>query len=577
MVKLFKHLKPYRLSVAAILTFVFLQSLGDLYLPTLMSDIVNKGIVRDNRDYIWRVGGFMLLVAGIGAVCSIAASFLSAKVAAGFGRDTRSRMFNHVENFTLHEFDKLGTASLITRTTNDITQVQTVLTMILRMMIGAPMMMIGGIIMAVYEDAKLSLIFVVVVPLLVGAIAFVGSKGLPLFKAIQIKLDKLNLVLREHLTGMRVIRSFNRSRHENERFSAANGDLTATAIRVNKIMALLMPMMMFIMNFSMLAILYIGSQRIDAGNLNVGSLMAFIQYAMQIMFSLIMVSMMFVLIPRASASAQRINEVMEMQPEIEDPASPAGERAGRLSGYVEFENVTFSYPGAEQPALSDISFSAAPGEVTAIIGGTGSGKSTLLSLIPRFYDAVEGRVKVDGVDVREMTQEELRLKIGYVPQKAVLFSGTVSENIRYGKEDATDEEILHAAEIAQAFDFVSAMKDGFDSEIAQGGGNISGGQKQRLSIARALVRKPEIYLFDDSFSALDFKTDAKLRAALKDETTEATVLIVAQRVSTVMDADRIIVLDEGRIAGMGTHRELLENSDVYREIVSSQLSEEEIA
>ncbi|KAA9008417.1 ABC transporter ATP-binding protein [Paenibacillus spiritus] len=577
MVKLFKHLKPYRLSVAAILTFVFLQSLGDLYLPTLMSDIVNKGIVRDNRDYIWRVGGFMLLVAGIGAVCSIAASFLSAKVAAGFGRDTRSRMFNHVENFTLHEFDKLGTASLITRTTNDITQVQTVLTMILRMMIGAPMMMIGGIIMAVYEDAMLSLIFVVVVPLLVGAIAFVGSKGLPLFKAIQIKLDKLNLVLREHLTGMRVIRSFNRSRHENERFSAANGDLTATAIRVNKIMALLMPMMMFIMNFSMLAILYIGSQRIDAGNLNVGSLMAFIQYAMQIMFSLIMVSMMFVLIPRASASAQRINEVMEMQPEIEDPASPAGERAGRLSGYVEFENVTFSYPGAEQPALSDISFSAAPGEVTAIIGGTGSGKSTLLSLIPRFYDAVEGRVKVNGVDVREMTQEELRLKIGYVPQKAVLFSGTVSENIRYGKEDATDEEIRHAAEIAQALDFVSAMKDGFDSEIAQGGGNISGGQKQRLSIARALVRKPEIYLFDDSFSALDFKTDAKLRAALKDETTEATVLIVAQRVSTVMDADRIIVLDEGRIAGMGTHRELLENSDVYREIVSSQLSEEEIA
>ncbi|GGF97597.1 multidrug ABC transporter ATP-binding protein [Paenibacillus albidus] len=586
MIKLMRQLQPFRLAIAAVLILVFLQSLGDLYLPTLMSDIIDKGIVQGDRSLIWSIGLSMLLVAAGGTLCSIIASYLSAKVAAGFGKNTRSRVFNHVENFTLHEFDKLGTASLITRTTNDITQVQTVLTMMLRMMIGAPMMMIGGIIMAVSEDAKLSLIFVVVIPLLVGAIFFIGMKGLPLFKAIQVKLDKLNLVLREHLTGIRVIRSFNRISHENKRFNEANKDLTETAIKVNKIMAGLMPLMMIVMNFSMIAILYFGGIRIGDGDLQVGSLMAFIQYAMQIMFSLIMVSMMFVLIPRASASALRINEVLDMQPEITDPSAGALQREaaaarqeGRegIHGYVEFENVSFSYPGAEQPALSGISFSARPGEITAIIGGTGSGKSTLLSLIPRFYDVNEGTVRVDGVDVREMTQEELRNKIGYIPQKAVLFTGTISENIRYGKEEATDEEIYHAATVAQAFDFVSAMKDGFNSEIAQGGNNVSGGQKQRLSIARALIRKPEVYLFDDSFSALDFKTDAKLRAALKGETTEATVVIVAQRVSTVMDADRIIVLEEGRIAGIGTHHELLEGSEVYREIVSSQLSEEEIA
>ncbi|WP_342563415.1 ABC transporter ATP-binding protein [Paenibacillus sp. FSL R7-0345] len=586
MIKLLKGLKPFRWGVAAVLILVFLQSMGDLYLPTLMSDIVDKGIVQGDRSYIWRIGAYMLLVAGGGALCSVIASYLSAKVAAGFGRNTRSRMFEHVENFTLHEFDKLGTASLITRTTNDITQVQTVLTMMLRMMVGAPMMMIGGIIMAVSEDAKLSLIFVVVIPVLVGAIFLIGMKGLPLFKAIQVKLDTLNRVLREHLTGIRVIRSFNRIEHENKRFTAANKDLTDTAIKVNKIMAGLMPIMMLVMNFSMIGILYYGGIRIGDGDLQVGSLMAFIQYAMQIMFSLIMVSMMFVLIPRASASALRINEVLDMQPEIIDPTagdllatSDAKKLDGRdgLRGYVEFDNVSFSYPGAEQPALSGISFSARPGEITAIIGGTGSGKSTLLSMIPRFYDVIEGAVRVDGVDVREMTQEDLRSKIGYIPQKAVLFTGTINENIRYGKDDATDEEIIHAAKVAQAYDFVSAMKEGFGSQIAQGGSNVSGGQKQRLSIARALVRKPEVYLFDDSFSALDFKTDAKLRAALKEETTESTVLIVAQRVSTVMDADRIIVLDEGRVAGIGNHRELMENSEVYREIVSSQLSEEEIA
>lgn len=381
--------------------------------------------------------------------------------------------------------------------------------------------------------------------------------------------------MRESLTGIRVIRSFNRTAYESKRFDAANLDLTDTSIRVNKIMAFMMPIMMLVMNLSSVAIIWFGGLRIDAGQMQVGDLMAFLQYAMQIMFSLVMVSMMFVMVPRASASAVRINEVLDMVPEIKD-ADVAAAMSGQ-KGYVEFQNVSFSYPGAEQPAVRDITFSAKPGEVTAIIGGTGSGKSTLISLIPRFYDVDEGRVLVDGVDVREMKQEELRRKIGFVPQKAVLFSGTINDNIRYGKEDATDEEIRHAAEIAQASDFIAEMEHGYESVIAQGGTNVSGGQKQRLSIARALVRKPEIYIFDDSFSALDFKTDAKLRAALKQETREATVIIVAQRVSTVLDADRIIVMNESRIAGIGNHRELMETCDVYKEIVYSQLSEEEIA
>ncbi|MCE5170328.1 ABC transporter ATP-binding protein/permease [Paenibacillus profundus] len=575
MMKLFRFLRPYRIPIGFVLALVFVQSLSDLYLPTLMSDIVDTGIVQGDTPYILRIGGFMLLVAAGGMICSIGASYLSSKVAAGFGRLLRGKVFAHVENFSLQEFDKIGTASLITRTTNDITQLQQVLIMILRMMVSAPMMCIGGIIMAVSKDAKLTLVLAVAIPLLALAIFAVASKGIPLFKAMQVKLDKLNLVLREGLTGIRVIRSFNRIDHEKERFNEANQDLTNTAVKVNRIMASLMPLMMLAMNFSTIAIIWFGSIRIDNGHMQVGSLMAFIQYAMQIMFSLIMVSIIFVMIPRASASAARINEVLNMQSDIKDAAQV--KQANRERGYIEFNDVTFSYPGAEQPAISNISFSASPGETTAIIGGTGSGKSTLLSLIPRFYDVDSGSIMVNGVDVREMAQQDVRSKIGFVPQKAVLFTGTINDNICYGKQDATDEEIRHAANIAQATEFISAMQDGFDSEIAQGGSNVSGGQKQRLSIARALVRRPEIYVFDDSFSALDFKTDAKLRAALKEETTESTVLLVAQRVSTVMDADRIIVLDEGRIAGIGTHRQLMDSCSVYREIVSSQLSEEEIA
>ncbi|GAB6991211.1 ABC transporter ATP-binding protein [Paenibacillus pini] len=575
MMKLFRYLRPYRLLIVFVFILVFLQSMSDLYLPTLMADIVNDGIVNGDIPYIWKIGGFMLIFALGGAICSIFASYLSSKVAGGFGKNLRSRVFSHVQHFSLQEFDKLGTASLITRTTNDITQIQQVLTMMLRMMISAPMMCIGGIIMAVSKDAKLSLVIVVVIPVLVGAVAIIATKGLPLFKAMQVKLDKLNRVLRENLTGIRVVRSFNRIEHEQKRFDEANFDLTQTAIKVNKIMAAMMPIMMLVMNFATIAIVYFGGIRISNGHMQVGDLMAFIQYAMQIMFSLVMVSIIFVMVPRAAASAARINEVLAMEPQITDPVQT--ETIKHERGFLEFRDVTFSYPGAEHPAISGISFHAEPGETTAIIGGTGSGKSTLLSLIPRFYDVEKGSVLVDGVDVRQMSQETLRAKIGFVPQKAVLFTGTIMDNIRYGKEDATDEEVRKAAEIAQAAEFIATMKDGYESKIAQGGNNVSGGQKQRLSIARALVRNPEIYVFDDSFSALDFKTDSKLRTALKDVTEQSTVLIVAQRVSTVMNADRIIVLEEGKIAGIGNHHELMDTCDVYREIVSSQLSEEESA
>ncbi|MHA7966275.1 ABC transporter ATP-binding protein [Paenibacillus sp. CAU 1782] len=577
MIKLFRLLKPYRAAIGLVMVLILLQSLAELYLPTLMADIVNKGVIEGNKAYIWRMGGFMLGVTIVGTLVSVLASLYASRISSSFGRLVRSKVFSHVEGFSLQEFDKIGTASLITRTTNDINQVQQVLMMMLRMMVMAPMMCIGGIIMALYKDARLTLVLLVALPVLALAIWLITAKGMPYFKAIQKKLDRINLVLRENLTGIRVIRSFNRTEHERERFVSANGDLMETAIKVNRIIAVMMPLMMLIMNLSTIAIVWFGGIRIGSGAMGVGDLMAFIQYAMQIMFSLLMFSMMFVMVPRASASAQRINEVIDMEPSVVDPSETQKRGGGVKQGTVEFRNVSFNYPGAERPALSDISFTAKPGEVTAIIGGTGSGKSTLLGLIPRFFDVAGGTVSIDGVDVRKWGQEPLRSGISLVPQKAVLFTGTVSENIRYGKEDATDDEIIAAAKTAQALDFVSEMPEKFDTMIAQGGVNVSGGQKQRLSIARALVRRPKVFLFDDSFSALDYKTDAKLRAALKEETSDATVIIVAQRVSTVMDADQIIVLDEGSIAGIGTHRELMEHSSVYREIVASQLSEEEIA
>jgi len=574
MIKLLKNLTTYKWAVFAVLILVFAQSMSDLYLPTLMADIIDKGVVTGDTAYIWEIGAVMLGITGLGALAAIAASYYSSKAAMGLGRDIRRKVFNHVERFTLQEFDQLGTASLITRTTNDITQVQQVVIMMLRMVVSAPIMFVGGLIMAVSKDAKLSLVIVAAMPVLVVSILLILWKGVPLFGQVQKRLDRLNLVLRENLTGIRVIRAFNRESQEKVRLTKANADLTDVSIKVNKIMAFLMPVMMLVMNLTVVGVIWFGGIRINNGGMQIGDLMAFIQYVMQIMFALVMASVMFVMIPRAAVSAKRINEVLEMEPTMVDAGTAS---ADKERGTLVFDRVTFSYPGAEAPVLSDISFTARPGEITAVIGGTGSGKSTLVNLIPRFYDVTEGSIQVNGVDSQAVPQEELRSKIGFVPQKALLFTGTIAENIRFGKEDARDEEIQHAAQVAQATDFIERMPDRYESMIEQGGSNVSGGQKQRLSIARALVRKPDIYVFDDSFSALDFKTDATLRKALKQETQDATVLIVAQRVSTVMDADQIIVLEEGKIAGIGTHDELYETNDVYQEIVKSQLSEEEIA
>ncbi len=591
LIKLFRFLKQFTLQIIAIFILIFTQVLANLYLPTLMADIINKGIVQKNTlqtisflgfsgtykgmDYIFRIGIIMLIISAGGVICSIISAFLSSQTAVGLGRIVRNKLFTKVEGFSLHEFDKVGTATLITRTTNDVIQVQAATIMIFSILLFAPLTALGGIVMALREDKTLTWIFAVVIPLLGIIIGITLKFAMPLFKLMQVKIDKLNLVLRESLIGIRVVRAFNRIDTEKDRFNDANTDLMDNAIKVNKIMAFLLPIMMLIMNLTTVAIIWFGAKRIDTGSMEVGSLIAFMQYGMQILFGFLMLAMVFIMIPRAQASAIRINEVLEMEPEIVDPK--VIKLADKQSGYVEFKDVTFSYPGADQPAISHITFSAKPGETTAIIGGTGSGKSTLINLIPRFYDATSGEVLVDGVNVREMSQEALRAKIGFVPQKTVLFTGTIAENIRYGKDDATIEEIEHATKVAQATDFVNGMKEGYDHLIAQGGTNVSGGQKQRLSIARALVRKPGIYIFDDSFSALDFKTDAKLRAALKKETAKSTVIIIAQRVATVMDADRIIVIDDGAIAGIGTHKELLTSCKVYHEIVSSQLSEEELS
>ncbi|HTO23701.1 MAG TPA: ABC transporter ATP-binding protein, partial [Spirochaetia bacterium] len=555
MLRVLRMLRPFSIPLAAVIVVVFLQSMGDLYLPTLMSDIVNKGITNSDVDYIMQMGARMLAVVLASSVCAILASYLSAHIAMGLGEALRARIFRKVITYSLHEFDRISTPSLITRSTNDVTQIQNVLVMSLRMVIGAPITAVGGIILAMQKDRGLAWIIAIVLPILTALITVVAVRGFPLFQAIQKKIDRINLVLRENLTGVRVIRAFNREASEQARYNEANRDLTQTAIRVNRMFATLMPSIMLIMNFTTLAILWFGTRRVNVGSSNVGNMMAFLQYAMQILFSFLMASIMFIMIPRAQASANRINEVLDLRSEVEDPDRPVSPGAGQR-GMVEFRNVSFQYHGAEEPAVREISFLARPGETTAIIGSTGSGKTTLLSLVPRFYDVTAGAVLVDGVDVRDMSQEELRQRIGYVPQKAVLFTGTVAENIRFGKEDATDQEVAKAAETAQALEFVSAMEQGFDSPISQGGTNVSGGQKQRLAIARALVKQPDIYLFDDSFSALDFKTDARLRAALKRDTADATVIIVGQRVATIMDADRIIVLDDGRIAGMGTHKEL---------------------
>lgn len=574
MLKILRNLKVYKWLVGMVFLLVFIQAMADLFLPTLMADIIDNGVVVGDVPYIWQIGGWMLAVSAFGAAASVAASYFSSKAAMGMGRDVRRQVFTHVEQFSLQEFDEVGTASLITRTTNDITQVQQVVLVMLRMVVSAPIMLVGGLIMAISKDARLSLVIIGAMPVLVVSILFILKKGIPLFTEVQKRLDRLNLVLRENLTGIRVIRAFTREPQEQVRLEKANRELTDVSIRVNKIMAFLMPVMMLVMNLTVVAIIWFGGIRINNGAMQIGDLMAFIQYVMLIMFALVMASMMFIMVPRAAVSANRINEVLAMRPAFQDLGT---QTADRERGTLEFDHVTFSYPGAEEPVLSDITFRAKAGETTAIIGGTGSGKSTLINLIPRFYEVSAGSIRVNGVDIRDASQDEIRSKIGFVPQKSILFSGTVSDNIRFGKQDAEPYEIEHAAKIAQADDFIRSMEDGYDTYVEQGGSNLSGGQKQRLAIARALIRKPDLYIFDDSFSALDFKTDSKLRAALDKETAAATVLLIGQRVSSLMDADRIIVLEKGRIAGMGTHDELLRTNKVYREIAESQLSEEEIA
>ncbi|MBC2063090.1 ABC transporter ATP-binding protein [Listeria marthii] len=574
MMKLMKRLKPYWLSITAVLVLTFGQVIGQLYLPTLMSNIIDKGVVNGDTDYIWSTGMQMLLISFASVILSVIVVYLASKISMGFGKDLRDKIFTKVEDFSLQEFDKVGTSSLITRTTNDVVQIQNVLYMMMRLMVMAPIMLLGGIIMAVGRDAKLSLIFVVVLPLLLLLVVVLGGKAMPMFKSLQKKMDKLNRVIREGLTGIRVVRSFNRNEDELEKFEEANADYATTAIKVNRLLSLMSPLMMLLMNLTSIAIVWIGSIFIGNGDMQVGDLMAFIQYAMQIMMSFMMLSAVFIMIPRAGASAERINEVLDMEAEILNPENP---KTSTPPAKLSFENVTFRYEGAEKPVIEDITFQANAGETVAIIGSTGAGKSTLINMIPRFYDVESGVVKINGIDVREMDQSSLRQKIGLVPQKAVLFTGTIASNMRYGKEDATDEEIWEALRIAQAENFVSKLSNGLGSRVEQGGNNFSGGQKQRLSIARSLIRKPEIYIFDDSFSALDFKTDAKLREALKSETTEAVTLIVAQRITSVVNSDQIIVLNEGEIAGIGTHEELKESNQIYQEIMRSQLSEEEIA
>lgn len=574
MAKLLKWLKPYKNYVAGSLFLIFLQAVSELYLPNLMADIVDTGILNKDVGYIFRKGIIMLLVALGGTIAAILASYLSSKAAVGFGRDLRETIFEHVGKFSLAEFDKFGPASLITRTVNDVNQIQMMTVMGLRMVARAPLMGIGSMIMAVYKDAQLSLVLLVTVPLLIGIVYFLYRRSVPLFEAIQKKIDRLNLILRENLIGIRVIRAFNRSEYERQRFEKANLDLTETSIKVNRLMSWFMPATSLVVNFTTIAILWFGGIRIERGTLQVGDLMAFIQYVMHVMFSLMMMSMVFVMFPRAYASASRVIEVLETVPAIKEPENPV--ELEEIKGSIEFKDVTFIYPGSAEPVLKEISFRAEPGSVTAIIGGTGAGKTTILNLIMRFYDVTSGSILIDGIDIRLLPQGKLRDAVGYVPQRVVLFSGTVEENIRFGK-DIDREEVEKAAFIAQASEFVSKMESGYNSIISQGGKNLSGGQKQRLSIARAVAKRPRIYLFDDCFSALDFKTESKVRAAIREETKDCTVLVVAQRVATVMDADQIIVLKEGRIAGIGKHEELFRTCPEYREIVLSQLSEEELA
>ena len=564
------HLRPYRIQVLILTALLVAQTVGNLYLPNLNADIINDGVVTGNLHYIIHTGVWMILLTFAIGIFAVIAVYLASRVSMATGADMRRSVFARVQSFSARDVNHFGTASLITRNTNDIQQIQLFLQMALTMMVIAPIMSVGGIIMALHEGTKLSTLLLVSIPVMTAFIGVVMVRVIPQFRSMQTKIDRINQVLREQITGVRVIRAFVRRESEAERFAQANADLTGTALRVNRIFALTMPVMMVILNLSSVAVIWFGGRFVSEGSMPIGNLTAFLTYILQILTSVMMAVMVTILVPRAAASAERIAEVLDTVPTIADPTSPI---TPVPTGSVHLTNVSFAYPGSERPVLDAITVAFEPGVTSAIIGGTGSGKTTLVTLIPRLFDVTTGSVEVNGVDVRDQRQETLWSGIGLVPQTAFLFSGTVATNLRFARPDATDAELWRALEVAQARDFVAAMPGGLDAPIDQGGTNVSGGQRQRLAIARALVKRPRIYLFDDCFSALDAATDTRLREALVAETTDATVIIVAQRVSTIMHADRVVVLDDGLVVGVGTHDELVESCDSYREIVISQLGE----
>jgi ATP-binding cassette subfamily B protein len=567
------HLRPYRRDISLVLIFQFLQTIATLYLPTLNADIIDNGVVKGDTGYIWHTGGLMIGITLVQIVCSAVAVFFGARTAMALGRDVRRSIFTRVQTLSAREVGQLGAPSLITRTTNDVQQVQMVVLLAFTLMAAAPIMCVGGIVLALRQDVPLSSLLLVVLPVLIGAVTLIVMRMRPQFRTMQERIDTVNRVLREQISGIRVIRAFVRDEREQVRFEGANGDLQAVSVRVGKLMAFMFPTVMLVINVTSVAVLWFGAQRIDAGQMQVGALTAFLQYLMQILMSVMMATFMFIMLPRAEVCAERIQEVLETESSVVPPEHPV--TSVDRHGQLKLSNVEFAYPGAEERVLCGVDLVARPGETTAIIGSTGSGKTTLINLVPRLFDVTGGEVEVDGVDVRRLDPALLSTVVGLVPQKPYLFSGTIASNLRYGRPEATDEDLWHALDVAQARDFVEAMPEKLDAPIAQGGSNVSGGQRQRLAIARVLVRKPEIYLFDDSFSALDYSTDAALRAALAHETQDATVVIVAQRVGTIRDADRIIVLDEGRVVGTGTHTELMADNETYREIVLSQLTEQE--
>ncbi|MFD9209734.1 ABC transporter ATP-binding protein [Streptomyces sioyaensis] len=569
------HLRPHRRAISLIVLLQLTQTLATLYLPTLNADIIDNGVVKGDTGYILGTGAFMIAVTLLQIVCAIGAVYFSARTAMALGRDVRAAVFDRVQSFSAREMGAFGAPSLITRTTNDVQQVQMLVLMTFTMMVSAPIMCIGGVLMALNQDVPLSGLLLVIVPVLAILISLVVRRLRPLFRGVQKRIDTVNRVLREQIAGIRVIRAFVRDGYERERFARANTELFEVSLRSGRLMSMMFPMVMLIVNLSSVAVVWFGGLRIDADEMQIGALTAFLSYLMYILMSIMMATFMVMMLPRAEVCAERIQEVLSTSSSVTPPENPVTEL--RRRGELELRNVEFRFPGAEQPVLKGISLRARPGETTAVIGSTGSGKSTLLGLVPRLFDATGGTVLVDGEDVRTLDQETLARTIGLVPQKPYLFSGTVATNLRYGNPDATDDELWQALETAQAREFVERMEGGLQAPVAQGGGNVSGGQRQRLAIARALVRRPEIYLFDDSFSALDYATDAALRAALSRETDRATVVIVAQRVATIRGADRIVVLDEGRVVGTGTHTELMAGNETYREIVLSQLTEQEAA